>query len=44
MFTNGHTVNMQAVLKDNFIIQKLLALIAAEKTKDIEDTELEQVR
>ncbi|XP_056626087.1 DNA-directed RNA polymerase I subunit RPA1 [Triplophysa dalaica] len=42
MFTNGHTVNMQAVLKDNFIIQKLLALIAAEKTKDIEDTELEQ--
>ncbi|XP_073710148.1 DNA-directed RNA polymerase I subunit RPA1 [Misgurnus anguillicaudatus] len=44
MFTNGQTVNMQAVLKDNLIIQKLLALIAAEKTKEIEgtQTELEQ--
>uniref|UniRef100_A0AAR2IV68 DNA-directed RNA polymerase subunit n=1 Tax=Pygocentrus nattereri TaxID=42514 RepID=A0AAR2IV68_PYGNA len=28
MFTNGQTVNMQAVIKDNIIIQKLLALIA----------------
>lgn len=45
MFTNGQTVNLQAVLKDNFIIQKLLALIAAEKTGAIEDTptEMEQV-
>lgn len=41
MFTNGHTVNMQAVLKDNVIIQKLLALIAAEKTKADEDTQTE---
>ncbi|XP_052010608.1 DNA-directed RNA polymerase I subunit RPA1 [Xyrauchen texanus] len=41
MYTNGQTVNMQAVLKDNFIIQKLLALIAAEKTKAIEDTQTE---
>ncbi|XP_022539298.2 DNA-directed RNA polymerase I subunit RPA1 [Astyanax mexicanus] len=44
MFTNGQTVNMQAVMKDNSIIQKLLALIAAEKAKQIEDpqTELEE--
>uniref|UniRef100_A0A4W4F5Z6 DNA-directed RNA polymerase subunit n=1 Tax=Electrophorus electricus TaxID=8005 RepID=A0A4W4F5Z6_ELEEL len=33
MFTNGQTVNMQAVIKDNIIIQKLLALIAAEAQK-----------
>ncbi|XP_072519819.1 DNA-directed RNA polymerase I subunit RPA1 [Salminus brasiliensis] len=39
MFTNGQTVNMQAVIKDNIIIQKLLALIAAEKTKEIEGTQ-----
>uniref|UniRef100_A0A673NKL2 DNA-directed RNA polymerase n=1 Tax=Sinocyclocheilus rhinocerous TaxID=307959 RepID=A0A673NKL2_9TELE len=45
MFTNGQTVNLQAVLKDSFIIQKLLALIAAEKTNATEDTqtEMEQV-
>lgn len=44
MFTNGQTVNMQAVLKDGLIIQKLLTLIADEKTKAIEgtQTELEQ--
>uniref|UniRef100_A0A8C2EIU7 DNA-directed RNA polymerase subunit n=1 Tax=Cyprinus carpio TaxID=7962 RepID=A0A8C2EIU7_CYPCA len=41
MFTNGQTVNLQAVLKDNFLIQKLLALIAAEKTNAIEDTQTE---
>ncbi len=36
---------MQGVLKDSFLIQKLLALIAAEKTNAIEDTqtEMEQV-
>lgn len=44
MFTNGQTVNMQAVMKDNVIIQKLLALIAAEKAKAIEGTEIEDVR
>lgn len=46
MFTNGQTVNMQAVMKDNNSIQKLLALIAAEKAKEIEgsDTELDKVR
>uniref|UniRef100_A0A3Q2W006 DNA-directed RNA polymerase subunit n=1 Tax=Haplochromis burtoni TaxID=8153 RepID=A0A3Q2W006_HAPBU len=31
MFTNGQTVNMQAVMKDCDIIRKLLALIAGEK-------------
>lgn len=46
MFTNGQTVNMQSVMKDNVLIQKLLALIAAEKAKEIEETgiELEKVR
>ncbi|XP_028815371.1 DNA-directed RNA polymerase I subunit RPA1 isoform X2 [Denticeps clupeoides] len=38
MFTNGQTVNLQMVMKDSVIIQKLLALIAAEKAKEIEDT------
>ncbi|XP_062856932.1 DNA-directed RNA polymerase I subunit RPA1 [Trichomycterus rosablanca] len=41
MFTNGQTVNLQAVIKDNIIIQKLLALIAAEKAKEIEGTPTE---
>lgn len=41
MFTNGQTVNMQAVMKDNMVIQKLLALIAAEKASMIEDTQTE---
>lgn len=44
MFTNGQTVNMQAVMKDNVMIQKLLAFIATEKAKAIEDTEIENVR
>ncbi|TRY91177.1 hypothetical protein DNTS_006106 [Danionella cerebrum] len=39
MFTNGQTVNLQAVLKQNFIIQKLLAIIAAENTETTEATE-----
>lgn len=45
LFTNGQTVNMQAVIKDNMVIQKLLALIAAEKARMIEGTqaELEEV-
>lgn len=41
MFTNGQTVNMQAVIKDNVVIQKLLALIAAEKAMTIEGTQTE---
>uniref|UniRef100_H2RY51 DNA-directed RNA polymerase subunit n=1 Tax=Takifugu rubripes TaxID=31033 RepID=H2RY51_TAKRU len=32
MFTNGQTVNMQAVMKDCGTIRKLMALIAEEKT------------
>uniref|UniRef100_A0A8C5GMF0 DNA-directed RNA polymerase subunit n=1 Tax=Gouania willdenowi TaxID=441366 RepID=A0A8C5GMF0_GOUWI len=32
MFTNGHTVNLQAVMKDCVTIRKLLALMAGEKT------------
>ncbi|XP_062332122.1 DNA-directed RNA polymerase I subunit RPA1 [Osmerus eperlanus] len=31
LFTNGQTVNMQAVMKDCGVIQKLLAMIAGEK-------------
>lgn len=37
MFTNGQTVNMQAVMKDCEIIRKLLALIAGEKTAQGEE-------
>lgn len=32
LFTNGQTVNMQAVMKDCGTIRKLMALIAEEKT------------
>lgn len=39
MFTNGQTVNMQAVMKDCGIIRKLLALIGGEK-----NTQEEEVR
>ncbi|KAF7649221.1 hypothetical protein LDENG_00144910 [Lucifuga dentata] len=38
MFTNGQTVNMQAVMKDCEIIRKLLALIAGEKNALEEET------
>ncbi|XP_053735910.1 DNA-directed RNA polymerase I subunit RPA1 [Synchiropus splendidus] len=38
MFTNGQTVNMQAVLKDCEIIRKLLALMAIDK--DVENEEV----
>ncbi|XP_028271640.1 DNA-directed RNA polymerase I subunit RPA1 [Parambassis ranga] len=34
MFTNGQTVNMQAVMKDCVVIRKLLALIAGEKNTE----------
>ncbi|KAM6953305.1 DNA-directed RNA polymerase I subunit RPA1 [Aplochiton taeniatus] len=40
MFTNGQTVNMQAVMKDSGVIQKLLALIAGEKAKETGNTTL----
>ncbi|XP_067312869.1 DNA-directed RNA polymerase I subunit RPA1 [Pseudorasbora parva] len=36
MFTNGQTVNMQSVLKDNLTVQKLLALIAVENANAVE--------
>uniref|UniRef100_A0A8D0D500 DNA-directed RNA polymerase subunit n=1 Tax=Sander lucioperca TaxID=283035 RepID=A0A8D0D500_SANLU len=39
MFTNGQTVNMQAVMKDCGLIRKLLALIAGEKTIQEEETD-----
>ncbi|KAM7388994.1 hypothetical protein PAMP_022994 [Pampus punctatissimus] len=39
MFTNGQTVNMQAVMKDCGIIRKLLALIAGKKTTPEEESE-----
>uniref|UniRef100_A0A4W5KQ13 DNA-directed RNA polymerase subunit n=1 Tax=Hucho hucho TaxID=62062 RepID=A0A4W5KQ13_9TELE len=41
MFTNGQTVNMQAVMKDSGVIQKLLALLAGEKLKE-KELELEE--
>ncbi|XP_077434020.1 DNA-directed RNA polymerase I subunit RPA1 isoform X1 [Vanacampus margaritifer] len=31
MFTNGQTVNMQAVMKDSIIVRKVLSLMATEK-------------
>ncbi|KAM4555072.1 DNA-directed RNA polymerase I subunit RPA1 [Odontesthes bonariensis] len=34
MFTNGQTVNMQAVMKDSGVIRKLLALIAGENNTE----------
>uniref|UniRef100_A0A6Q2WWD0 DNA-directed RNA polymerase subunit n=1 Tax=Esox lucius TaxID=8010 RepID=A0A6Q2WWD0_ESOLU len=43
MFTNGQTVNMQAVMKDSAVIQKLLALIAGENLKE-KELALEEVR
>ncbi|KAM7417105.1 hypothetical protein PAMA_016965 [Pampus argenteus] len=39
MFTNGQTVNMQAVMKDCGIIRKLLALIAGKKITPEEESE-----
>lgn len=36
MFTNGQTVNLQAVMKDCVTIRKLMALIAEEKKPAME--------
>ncbi|XP_038157379.1 DNA-directed RNA polymerase I subunit RPA1 [Cyprinodon tularosa] len=41
MFTNGQTVNMQAVMKDCGVIRKLLALLAGEKHAEAEEEPLE---
>nr|XP_057919722.1 DNA-directed RNA polymerase I subunit RPA1 [Doryrhamphus excisus] len=46
MFTNGQTVNMQAVMKDSAVIRKLLSLMAAEngtKTNEEVDTKAEEM-
>ncbi|XP_069488274.1 DNA-directed RNA polymerase I subunit RPA1 [Ambystoma mexicanum] len=45
MFTNGQTVNLQAVMKDVGMIQKLLALMAKEQAqpKDTSDREIDTV-
>ncbi|EGW03675.1 DNA-directed RNA polymerase I subunit RPA1 [Cricetulus griseus] len=40
MFTNGQTVNLQAVMKDAVLIRKLLALMAQEQKLPCEVTEL----
>ncbi|XP_028657412.1 DNA-directed RNA polymerase I subunit RPA1 [Erpetoichthys calabaricus] len=44
MYTNGQTVNMQAVMKDSTVIQKLLVLIAQGKdeVKETENKEIEE--
>ncbi|KAM3939452.1 DNA-directed RNA polymerase I subunit RPA1 [Leptodactylus fuscus] len=42
MYTNGQTVNLQAVLKDVSVIQKLLAVMAEDQTKTPLDTETEE--
>ncbi|MBN3305594.1 RPA1 polymerase, partial [Amia calva] len=38
MFTNGQTVNLQAVMTDSAVIQKLLALMAQDKEQALKDT------
>ncbi|XP_040275191.1 DNA-directed RNA polymerase I subunit RPA1 isoform X2 [Bufo bufo] len=43
MYTNGQTVNLQAVLKDVTIIQKLLAVMAEEQMKTPNGTETEVI-
>lgn len=40
MFTNGQTVNLQAVMKDAVLIRKLLALMAQEQKLPCEMAEL----
>lgn len=37
MFANGQTVNLQAVMKDAQLIQKLLAFMAQEQSQSTED-------
>uniref|UniRef100_A0A8C5LWB7 DNA-directed RNA polymerase subunit n=1 Tax=Leptobrachium leishanense TaxID=445787 RepID=A0A8C5LWB7_9ANUR len=39
MFTNGQTVNLQAIMKDVLLIQKLLAVMAQDQVKTPELTE-----
>ncbi|KAM9833161.1 DNA-directed RNA polymerase I subunit RPA1 isoform 2-T2 [Syngnathus typhle] len=43
MFTNGQTVNMQAVMKDSAVVRKLLSLMAVEKgTPEAESQDTEE--
>ncbi|XP_067838456.1 DNA-directed RNA polymerase I subunit RPA1 [Heptranchias perlo] len=41
MFTNGQTVNLQAVMKDVQVIHKLLALMAQEQVKTVQPIQTE---
>ncbi|XP_069779752.1 DNA-directed RNA polymerase I subunit RPA1 isoform X2 [Narcine bancroftii] len=43
MFTNGQTVNLQAVMKDVQVIHKLLTLIAQEQVKTTESNQSEEI-
>ncbi|XP_051865519.1 DNA-directed RNA polymerase I subunit RPA1 [Pristis pectinata] len=43
MFTNGQTVNLQAVMKDVQVIHKLLTLIAQERVKPEQPNQTEEV-
>lgn len=46
MFTNGQTVNLQAVMKDVQLIRKLLAFMAQEQSQPIKiiENEIQKVR
>lgn len=46
MFTNGQTVNLQAVMKDVQLIRKLLAFMAQEQSQSIKigESEVQEVR
>ncbi|XP_043571909.1 DNA-directed RNA polymerase I subunit RPA1 [Chiloscyllium plagiosum] len=43
MFTNGQTVNLQAVMKDVQVIHKLLALMAQEQIKTVQSIYTEEI-
>ncbi|XP_048459016.1 DNA-directed RNA polymerase I subunit RPA1 [Rhincodon typus] len=43
MFTNGQTVNLQAVMKDVQVIHKLLALMAQEQVKTVQSIQTEKI-
>ncbi|XP_041048418.1 DNA-directed RNA polymerase I subunit RPA1 [Carcharodon carcharias] len=43
MFTNGQTVNLQAVMKDVQVMHKLLALMAQEQIKTVQSIQTEEI-
>ncbi|XP_067885420.1 DNA-directed RNA polymerase I subunit RPA1 [Heterodontus francisci] len=43
MFTNGQTVNLQAVLKDVQVMHKLLALMAQEQIKTVQSIQTDEI-